>query len=163
VARCLIIGCGCRGQGLARSLAAQGHAVRGTTREASRFRAIESAGAEATLADPDRVATVIHALDHVTVACILLGSAVAPPELLDALHGTRLEMLLSRLVDTTVKGVVYEASGTVDAAVLERGACLVRGFGERTHARVSVLSADPADHRAWLPAAARAVEEVLER
>jgi uncharacterized protein YbjT (DUF2867 family) len=162
LARCLIIGCGCRGQGLAGQLVSQGHAVRGTTREPARFRAIESAGAEATLADPDRVATLVHALDHVTVVCILLGSAVAPPELLRALHDTRLEMLLSRLVDTTVKGVIYEAAGSVDADVLAAGAELVRGFGERTHARYVLLTADPADHRGWLAAAAGSVEQLLE-
>jgi len=161
VARCLIIGCGCRGQSLAGVLVGRGHAVRGTARQPSRLRAIETAGAEAALADPDRVATLVHTLDHVTVACILLGSAVGPPELLRALHGTRLEMLLTRLVDTTVKGVVYEASGSVDAEVLARGSELVRAFGQRTHARVSVLSADPADHQAWLSAAAGSVEALL--
>ena len=36
VARVLIVGCGCRGQALARELRAAGHAVRGTTRDPAR-------------------------------------------------------------------------------------------------------------------------------
>ena len=44
VARVLIIGCGGRGQALARELVAAGHAVRGTTRDAGAGRAIAAAG-----------------------------------------------------------------------------------------------------------------------
>ena len=46
MARVLIVGCGCRGQELARGLRAAGHAVRGTTRDASGLETIEAAGAE---------------------------------------------------------------------------------------------------------------------
>jgi uncharacterized protein YbjT (DUF2867 family) len=161
VARCLIIGCGCRGQQLARSLIESGHVVRGTTREATRRRAIESAGAEAVVADPDRVATLVPALDHVSVACVLLGSATGSPEQLHALHGSRLEMLLTRLVDTTVQGLVYETRGSVDPALLERGAGLVEAFAADTRARWAPLDADPADHSGWLGSAVQRVTEVL--
>src|SRR5438270_13404 len=107
VLRCLIVGCGCRGQQLARDLVGGGHAVRGTTRAASRVREIEAAGAEAVLGDPDRVATLAPAFEHIAVACLLLGSADDP-----SVHGPRLEMLLTRLVDTTMRGIVYEVSGS---------------------------------------------------
>ena len=50
MARCLIIGCGCRGQMLARALVERGHAVRGTTRQPERVRDIEAAGAEPAVA-----------------------------------------------------------------------------------------------------------------
>jgi Trk K+ transport system NAD-binding subunit len=43
LARCLIIGCGCRGRMLARELVKDGHAVRGTTRDRARLAAIEEA------------------------------------------------------------------------------------------------------------------------
>jgi threonine dehydrogenase-like Zn-dependent dehydrogenase len=163
LARCLIIGCGCRGQMLARELVARGHAVRGTTRDPSRTSEIEAAGAEAVLADPDRVATLVGALEHVTVACVLLGSASGSEEQLVALHSTRLEMLLTKVVDTTIRGVVYETRGTLDPAVLEGGAKRVRGFGERSLAGWALLDADPALHASWLEAALAAVDEVLAR
>jgi nucleoside-diphosphate-sugar epimerase len=161
LARCLIIGCGCRGRMLARELVDGGHVVRGTTRDPSRVPAIEAVGAEAVVADPDRVATLVGSLDHVTVVCVLLGSAVGSDQEVAALHGTRLEMLLTKVVDTTARGVVYEAAGTVEEAVLRQGAERVRGFAERSLATVAVLDADPADHGRWLRAALDAVGQIL--
>jgi uncharacterized protein YbjT (DUF2867 family) len=105
VARVLIVACGCRGQALARELAAAGHAVRGTTRDPRRTKAIAAAGAEPYVGDPDRIATLMGALTGVTIVCWLLGT-VAVPEL----HGGRLRMLFEKLVDTPVRGVVYEAA-----------------------------------------------------
>jgi uncharacterized protein YbjT (DUF2867 family) len=159
--RCLIIGCGCRGRLLARELSDRGWVVRGTTRDPSRLSEVEAAGAEALLGDPDRVATLLPALEHVTVASILMGSAAGSGEQLAALHGTRLEMLLTRMVDTTVRGVVYEARGSVEQALLTRGAEQIRSFGERAPAGYALLEADPADPAAWLEAAVRAVEKAL--
>jgi Trk K+ transport system NAD-binding subunit len=161
LARCLIIGCGCRGCLLARELVGQGHAVRGTTRNPARRPEIEAAGAQAVVADPDRVGTIIGALEHVTVAVVLLGSAVGPPAALAELHGPRLETLLSRMVDTTIKGVVYEARGAVDPELLAAGSASVLAFQERARARVAVLEADPAARETWLPEALAAVEAVL--
>jgi nucleoside-diphosphate-sugar epimerase len=163
LARCLIIGCGCRGQMLARTLSGRGHAVRGTTRDPGRVAALEAAGAEGWLADPDRVATLVAALEHVTVICILLGSADGSRERLAELHGSRLEMLLEKLVDTTVRGVVYEASGTVDAALLSAGSQRVRAFAARSHAGCVLFEADPADAGAWLDGATKAVNRLLEQ
>jgi uncharacterized protein YbjT (DUF2867 family) len=159
--RCLIIGCGCRGRLLAQALTAQGHTVRGTTRRQEGLAEIRSSGAEPVLADPDRVATLIGALDHVSVVCVLLGSATGSSLELQALHGTRLAMLLTKLTDTTVRGVVYEARGTVDARVLAAGAQLVNAFGERTLARTVMLEADPGEPDRWLAAAVSAVEGVV--
>ena len=161
MARCLIIGCGCRGRLLAGELVKDGHAVRGTTRERSRVAVIEEAGAEAVVGDPDRVATLVAALEHVTVLCILLGSAAGTPQQLAALHGTRLEMLLTKSVDTTARGVVYEAAGTVEPSVLRAGAERIRAFGERSLVGVEVLEADPSDDPRWLAAALAAVRRLL--
>ena len=161
MARCLIIGCGCRGRSLAGELIARGHAVRGTTRDAAGRAAIEETGAEAFVGDPDRIATLTPALDQVTVACVLLGSAVGSPAALAALHGTRLEMLLTKTVDTTVRAVVYEAAGTVDPALLAAGAALVRARCEDSRIPYALLEENPADHRAWTLAALAAVDSAL--
>jgi uncharacterized protein YbjT (DUF2867 family) len=161
LARCLLIGCGCRGQSLARELVRRGHAVRGTTREPSRTGAIEAAGAEPFLGDPDRVSTLARALDHVSVACVLLGSAGGSAQDVAALHGSRLQMLLQRTLDTTVHGVVYEAVGSVEAAILDRGAEIVREACVRSRIPYALLTADPGDHAVWVGAAAGAVDQLL--
>jgi hypothetical protein len=103
VARVLIVGCGCRGRELARELRAAGHAVRGTTRDQANFAAIAEAGAEPYLGDPDRIATLMEALTGVTILVWLLGGVPDPD-----LHGGRLRMMFEKLVDTPVRGVVYE-------------------------------------------------------
>jgi nucleoside-diphosphate-sugar epimerase len=162
VARGLIIGCGCRGRALAAELIARGHAVRGTTRDPARLREIEAVGAEAVLGDPDVIGTLARALEHVTVACILLGSASGPPERLQALHGPRLEMLLTRMVDTTVRAVVYEAAGTVGPGLLEAGAALVRMRCEDSRIPYALLRGDPSDPLAWTAAAVDAVNSALD-
>jgi 3-hydroxyisobutyrate dehydrogenase-like beta-hydroxyacid dehydrogenase len=157
----LIIGCGCRGRLLAGELRDRGHSVRGTTRDPARLADIEGVGAEAELADPDRVMTLMPALDHVSVALILLGSASGSPDEIRALHGTRLEMLLTKLVDTTVRGVVYEARGRVQDEVLSGGVDRVRRFAERSLARVAMLTADPALPQRWVSAALATVDAVV--
>ena len=113
----LIVGCGCRGQALARALVAEGHAVRGTTRDRARLHAIAAAGAEPVLADPDRVGTLVQGLAGVTIVCRLLGGAASP-----ALHGPRLRALLEKLVDTPVRGYVHEAAGAGDEALVHQAA-----------------------------------------
>jgi uncharacterized protein YbjT (DUF2867 family) len=161
VARCLIIGCGCRGLSLAGRLQAQSHAVRGTTRHQTRVEEIAAAGAEPHVGDPERVATLAAALEHVTVACVLLGSASGASEHLAALHGPRLEMLLSRILDTTIRGVVYEAAGVVDADILHGGARRVSAACERSRIPYALLGSDPTDHAGWLSEADGAVQLLL--
>lgn len=113
------------------------------------------------MANPDRVGTLIPALAQVSVALILLGSAQGEPEAVAALHGPRLQMLATRMVDTTIHGVVYEAQGTVDRALLASGADLIKAFGESSRARVALLEADPNHPDHWLQSALAAVEEAL--
>ena len=162
MARCLIIGCGCRGRALGRELVARGHAVRGTARGETGLAAIEAAGLEPVRGDPDRVATLARSFEHVSIACVLLGSATGTPAELEALHGSRLDMLLTRMLDTTVRGVVYEAAGSVDAAILEAGARLVRDRCEDSRIPYVLLRADSADHRAWTAGAVAAVASALD-
>lgn len=159
MARCLIVGCGCRGVELGRELRAAGHAVRGTTRNASRSAELEAGGIEPFVADPDRVGTLAPAFAHVGVVCVLLGSAAGGTEQLAALHGPRLGMLLERMLDTTVRGIVYEAAGSVDADVLEEGARRVGQACERSLIPYALLRARPGPD--WAVEAAQAVQGVL--
>jgi hypothetical protein len=156
--RCLIIGCGCRGLALAHALRQDGHAVRGTTRDPQRAAAIGAAGVEPFLGDPDRVGTLVPALQHVGVVCVLLGTAVGD---VWSLHGSRLETLLVKLLDTTVRGVVYESAGTVPAEVLRRGGEQVRAVCEQSRIPFAMLDCTPADREAWLRHALVAVDSVM--
>jgi nucleoside-diphosphate-sugar epimerase len=146
---------------LAGALIARGHVVRATTRRAERVAEIEAAGAETLVADPDRIVTVAPALEHVAVVCVLLGSASGAAAQLEALHATRLDMLLTRILDSTVRGFIYEAAGTVDPEVLGRGAARVRAFCEDSRIPYGLIDADPTEPHVWLDAAARAVDGVL--
>jgi len=127
VARVLIVGCGCRGQALARELVGAGHAVRGTTRWGARTAEISATGAEPYIGDPDRIATLMDALYGVTIVCWLMGTASDNPEL----HAGRLRMLFEKLVDTPVRGVVYEPA-------LE-GEAIARDAAERWRIPVEVV------------------------
>jgi prephenate dehydrogenase len=159
VARVLIVGCGCRGRSLAATLREDGHAVRGTTRAAAGLAEIEAAGAEAVAADPDRLGTVMVQLAGVAVVCWLMGTAAGPTA--PDLHGPRLETLLERLVDTPVRGMVYEAAGTVEPRLLGDGAAAVRAAAGRWRMPAEVVEVDPAEHEAWLAAMRRAVAALL--
>jgi uncharacterized protein YbjT (DUF2867 family) len=139
VARVLIVGCGCRGRSLARALLADGHAVRGTTRDPAHAAAIAEAGAEPYVGDPDRIGTLMGALTGVTVICWLLGTVPAPD-----LHDGRLRMLFEKLVDTPVRGVVYERGSPA-------GEAIARDAAERWQIPVEVVApgadAEPAVNR----------------
>jgi nucleoside-diphosphate-sugar epimerase len=156
LARVLIVGCGCRGSALAAGLIGDGHEVRGTTRREDGLAAISAAGAEAVQADPDRLATLLPQLPGVSVVCWVMGSAGV-----EALHGPRLQSLLDKLVDTPVRGLVYEAGGSAGPDLLERGAALVRAASGTYRMPVAVVGADPAGHAAWLRDMREAVAAVL--
>jgi hypothetical protein len=68
---------------------------------------------------------------------------------------------MEHLVDTPVRGFVYEASGTADPALLEQGAHIVRTASQTWRIPVEVVSADAAEHEAWLEAMKEAVERLL--
>ncbi len=159
--RVLIVGCGCRGQGLARTLLAEGHTVRGTTRAATGRAAVEATGAEAWIGDPDRVGTLTGALDNVTIVCWLLGTARGAEESLRELHGPRLRAFCERLVDTTVRGLIYEAAGTVDVGVLAAGCHIVEEAATTWEIPVRIVETDPASHNRWAADALAAVNGLL--
>jgi NADP-dependent 3-hydroxy acid dehydrogenase YdfG len=157
MARVLIVCCGCRGQALARGLVEAGHAVRGTTRDSARLEAIAAAGAEPYLGDPDRIATLMEALASVTVVCWLAGTAAGN----DELHGGRLRMLMEKVVDTPVRGVLYEAAGPLPEALYARGREIAAKARATWTIPLANLETDPADHAAWLAAGLAAVDGLL--
>jgi nucleoside-diphosphate-sugar epimerase len=153
VARVLIVGCGCRGRELAAALVGDGYAVRGTTRDPASIAAIEATGAEGVVGDPDQLSTLLPHIEGVSAVCWLMATAAGEPEKLAALHGPGLQSLLGTLVDTPVRGFVYEGAG----------AALVRTASRTFRIPVEVLEEEPARHERWLEAARTAVPRVLER
>jgi hypothetical protein len=148
MARVLIVPCGCRGRALAASLVEAGHAVRGTTRGPG-AEAIRAAGAEPYVGDPDRIGTLMDALSGVTIVCWLMGTIPVPE-----LHEGRLRMLCEKLVDTPVRGVVYEGA-------LTQGEQVARTASQTWRIPLEVLGADPLDHDAWLASARGAIDRLL--
>jgi 3-hydroxyisobutyrate dehydrogenase-like beta-hydroxyacid dehydrogenase len=159
--RVLLIGGGCRGLRLTENLVAGGHAVRAVTRHERHRARIEQAGAECWIGDPDVVGTLRYALESVTVLVWALGTAAGPADDVAALHGPRLHMMLSKTIDTTVRGVVYEAAGTVDPATLEAGVAELRRTCELNEIPFALVTADPAAGQAWAAAARQAIDGLL--
>lgn len=114
--------------------------MRGTSRREDALSAIEAVGIEPALADPEDPGTMLDLVGDVTAVYWLLGSAEGPAENLEAIHGPRLERFMERLVETPVRRFVYEADGSVDSAVLERGGSIVRDAGERWRIPVVVAA-----------------------
>jgi uncharacterized protein YbjT (DUF2867 family) len=159
VARILIVGGGCRGRRLARELIEADHALRITTRREAGRAAIEDLGAECWVGTPDRLATLRAALDRVAILCWMLGSASGSEEQLSELHRTRVRFFATQAIDTTVRGLVYEAGGS-PAELLRVGAEAVREVAERNAIPLEVLTADPRSDE-WLEQALAAVHRLL--
>jgi hypothetical protein len=120
--------------------------VRGTTRDELNLAAIEVAGAEAVVADPDRLGTLLPHIEGVAVLYWLMGGVTGP------VHGPRLQSMLEALVDSPVRGFVYEGT--------EEGATIARAAEETFRIPVAVL--DPG-HAEWLDDATAAAGRVLDR
>jgi hypothetical protein len=156
-----MVGGGCRGLELARDLVAEGHAIRAVTRRPEARAQIEAAGCECWLGTPDVIGTLRYALDNVTILLWLLGTATGPAEKVEALHRSRLRMMLEKTADTTVRGVVYEAAGPVGRELLAAGVEEVRRARRVNEIPYALVDANPADRAAWLPAARAAVDALL--
>lgn len=162
VARVLIVAGGCRGRQLASALVADGHAVRVSTRTEAGRAAIEQTGAECWIGTPDRLASMRGVLDSVTVACWLTGSVSGERALVRDLHTVRLQYFMTQLIDTTVRGFLYEArGGSTPPDLLAAGEAIVTDMTERNLIPVAFLRADPVDRAAWLTAARAAVDSFL--
>ena len=161
MARALIVGCGCRGRLLGGRLLEGGWAVRGTTRRQEDLAAIDESGIEAAIADPDRPDTLLDLVGDVAVVHWLLGSARGKPEAVAAIHGPRLERFLEKLVDTPVRGFVYEAAGTVAGDDLARGAEAARTAAATWRIPVEMVDAKPDQRQIWLQAMLSATRTVI--
>jgi len=162
VARLLIVGGGCRGLRLAEEAGREGHAVRVVTRTEDRHPEIEAAGAECRIGDPNRLGTLRGVLDGVTIACWLLGGATGPEEQLRALHNDRLRAFMESAIDSTMRGLLYEAAGSsTPAGALAEGERVAREIALRNAIPLAVLDTDPADIPGWLEQARAALSEML--
>lgn len=159
MARALIIGCGCRGRALGEALLGAGWHVRGTTRSEAGIEAIEEAGIEAAIADPDAPGTILHHLDGVALIYWLMGAAEGDAGTVAALHGSRLKSLMARLVDTPVRGFVYEGAGR---KALGEGARVVSDAHERWRIPVEITRTDPTGHGPWLEEMVAAAQRMLQ-
>jgi uncharacterized protein YbjT (DUF2867 family) len=159
VARVLIVGCGCRGRALAQALAAAGHPVRGTTRDPARAPELEAAGIEPAVGDPYRLATLLPHIANTSAMVWLMASAAGHD--VEALHRTRLTTVLERLVDSPVRGMAYEAAGTLPPSLLREGAAAVRKAALTWQMPNVIVEQDPRDNEAWIAAMVAAVDEIL--
>jgi len=149
VARALLVGCGCRGRMVGKRLLRAGWEVRGTSRHKEGLALIAEAGIEPALADPADPASMLDVVGDVAVIGWLLGSAEGSDEELAAIHGTRLERLLERLVETPVRGFSYDAKGSVDPILLAHGQEIVEAAGETWQLPYSCTLVDPSDDETW--------------
>jgi hypothetical protein len=108
--------------------------------------AIRDAGIEAAIADPLWPGTVLGLVADVTLVLWLLGSTGPGRE---ELHGERLERLLERLVDTPVRGFLYEAAGSAGVDALAAGRRAVEVAAARWRIPAEVVVADPSDPPSW--------------
>jgi nucleoside-diphosphate-sugar epimerase len=161
LARALIVGCGCRGRELGQRLASAGWLVRGTTRDPSATEDIVAAGLEAAVADPDRPGSILDQVGDVTLVFWLLGSARGEAALVEGINGPRLERLLEKLVDTPVRGFVYEAAGSVEPLHLRRGREAVEAAERRWRLPVIAVDHEPRDREGWIDSMLDAVEGLV--
>jgi hypothetical protein len=145
---------------LANGLFEAGHPVRGTTRDSERVSKLEAVGIETVVADPYRLATLMPHVANTTAMVWLMGSASGDD--VEALHRTRLQTVLERLVDTPVRGMVYEGAGTLPRALLREGAAAVREAALTWQMPNAIVDRDPRrGYDEWRDAMLAAVERVL--
>src|SRR5205823_12343617 len=129
------------------------HQLRVTTSHVSLVAESDVSWPGAVLADQMLLATLTPHLDGVSVLCWLMGSAEGDGGA--ELHGERLAALLETLVDTHVRGVVYEGAGSVEPELLRHGAELIARAAETWRMPAEVVDAG------GTPALVAAVERVL--
>ena len=161
MARVLIVGCGCRGRTLGSALKAEGHMVRGTSRNKENLKAASAVGIESVNADPARLAQVMQHVEGVTVVVWLMGAMRGDRESISFLHDAVLAHLLEKLVDTQVRGFVYESSDRTDAQMFEKGREHVTHANRTWHIPVAFIDRSADDHTLWLTGALTAVKTLM--
>ena len=162
MARALIVGCGCHATRLGVALAEGGWAVRGTSRTRAGVERISSAGLEGALADPDRVGTVLEHVGDVAVVVWALGEASGLSA--SEVNGHRLERMLERLVDTPVRGFVFEGPRENPEGFEDELAAtdIVAAANETWHIPVRIVGARRDHAEDWLEAMWTAVGDLIE-
>ena len=155
MARALIVGCGCRGRALGNALQGAGWLARGTSRTEAGAKAIEAAGIEPAIADPDRIITVLDAIEGVSLIYWLFGTVPDPQ-----LHGPRLERLLEEIVDTPVRALVYELNGELDPSAASGAFEALRSANERWRIPFEVVAAEYGSEE-WLEGMLAAARELV--
>jgi hypothetical protein len=79
-----------------------------------------------------------------------------------ALSSSRLEAFVRQLIDTTVRGLIYEAAGAVPSRDLVAGARMASALGEQNAIPVATLTADPRQLEGWLADARAALGSLLQ-
>ncbi len=142
-----------------------GWAVRGTSRTEDGLAPIRATGIEPAIADPLWPETVLDLVGDVALLVWALGSA--RPDGADGegevreLHGERLERTLERLVETPVRGFLYEGAGSVDAEALAVGRRAVESAAARWRIPAETIEADPVEHDPWASAMAAAAARLV--
>ena len=155
MARALIVGCGCHGRALGVALAERGWVVRGTSRGQEGAAAIEAAGIEPAVADPDQIGTVLDAIEGVSLIYWLFGRVAAPD-----LHGPRLERLLAEIVDTPVRALVYELNEELEPGDAAAAFAALRSANERWRIPFEVVAAERGTDN-WLEGMTAAAAELV--
>ena len=135
--------------------------MRGTSRHEEGLGPIRQAGLEAAIADPSLPGSILELVGDVAVVHWLLASASGPPDEVAALHGQKLERILERLVDTPVRGFVYEAAGSVEGDALRGGGEILARAAQTWRIPVEAVAADPADPADWVDEMVAATRRVL--
>jgi hypothetical protein len=161
MARVLIVGGEDRAATLAEALLDDGYAVRVVLDPLSAARGAPPGSVELAAGDPDRPGTLKPALEHVAVACWLFGSAPGGEDRVGALHGARLERFLHQTIDSSVRGLLYEATGSLDAALLGGGREIVTGFADAHAIPLALVTADPSDRARWREQAREALGALM--
>ena len=159
MARALIVGCGRRGRALGAELAARDWQVRGTSRSDEGLAAIGEAGL-----DPARASRSTgdgpRSGRGRGRGRLAAGSADGGREELAAIHGSRLERLLERLVDTPVRGFAYEDQGSAPSDLLDGGRAIVEQASLTW--RIPATTLGSGVDGSWASGAADAIERLLE-
>jgi hypothetical protein len=70
-------------------------------------------------------------------------------------------MLLSKMIDSTVRGIVYEAAGSAPEQLLASGSRRVIAFCEDSRVPYALLRTGTADYDGWLAEALEALDVAL--
>ena len=110
---------------------------------------------------PTRSARSPELLGDVTVVAWLFSGAATDPGRLESLNGERLGSLLAALVDTPVRGFIYEALPAGAGAAADPGRALVEDAESRWRIPTRIVAAERSQPDAWGAAVADAVGAVV--